>query len=534
MSMTGAPEPSKMLALQIPADASRPDWRLPLIGLGVMLAVLLLALRQTGLDMVSIWSRSPTFTHAFVVPPIVAWLIWRARARLRSLTPLPAPLALLFMALAASLWLLGELTRTVAASQLAFTAMLVLCVPLLLGWAVTRAYLFPLLFLFFAVPIGEFMTPTLMHWTAEVLVGALRLTGIPVYQEGQQLIIPSGRWAVVEACSGIRYLMATFMVGSLFAYLNYQSAKRRVIFMAVSLVMPVVANWIRAYIIVMLGHLSSNKIATGVDHLVYGWVFFGIVIMALFFVGARWAEEPPEEVSAGAVAASRSAAWTGGLGALMVAVGLATALWPMWFLHARVDRDTVAQVQLRLPEQLGGWTSTDEPPLRGYLPHFVNPRAEVNRTYRQGDAAVTVHVAYYRGGADDAKLVSSINQWVAGVTPQWHVLGERLQHAPIDGQDQAWREAVLLPQSGAVESTGRERLVVWRVYWLDDQLEARDIATRLRQAWVALQGRPDDGAAVHVMTTALDDAEARRVLAGFVRDNFRILQSSLEAARDVR
>ena len=40
--------------------------------------------------------------------------------------------------------------------------------------------------------------------------------------------------------------------------------------------LPVLANWVRAYIIVMLGHLSGNTIATGVDHLVYGWVFFGM------------------------------------------------------------------------------------------------------------------------------------------------------------------------------------------------------------------------------------------------------------------
>jgi hypothetical protein len=31
-----------------------------------------------------------------------------------------------------------------------------------------------------------------------------------------------------------------------------------------------------------------------VDHLIYGWVFFGIVIMIMFMIGARWSE--PEAV----------------------------------------------------------------------------------------------------------------------------------------------------------------------------------------------------------------------------------------------
>ena len=47
--------------------------------------------------------------------------------------------------------------------------------------------------------------------------------------------------------------------------------------------------------VVMIGHLSSNKLAVGVDHLIYGWIFFGVVIMAMFAIGARWSEQAPAE-----------------------------------------------------------------------------------------------------------------------------------------------------------------------------------------------------------------------------------------------
>ena len=88
--------------------------------------------------------------------------------------------------------------------------------------------------------------------------------------------------------------MASFMVGCLFAYLNYASWRRRLIFALVSLAVPIVANWLRAYMIVMLGHYSGNQLAVGADHLVYGWVFFGIVITVVFMVGARWSDPPRE------------------------------------------------------------------------------------------------------------------------------------------------------------------------------------------------------------------------------------------------
>jgi exosortase/archaeosortase family protein len=110
----------------------------------------------------------------------------------------------------------------------------------------------------------------------------LRASGIPVFREGNKIVIPSGAWLVVEACSGVRYLLASLMVGTLFAYLNYQSARRRWTFVALSILIPIVANWIRAYLIVMLGHLSGNKIAVGVDHLIYGWLFFGVIIASMY------------------------------------------------------------------------------------------------------------------------------------------------------------------------------------------------------------------------------------------------------------
>ena len=84
----------------------------------------------------------------------------------------------------------------------------------LLGTEVARRIAFPLGFLFFAVPFGDFLTPWLVDRTADFTVVALRATGIPVFREGTEFVIPTGSWSVVQACSGIRYLMASVMVVS--------------------------------------------------------------------------------------------------------------------------------------------------------------------------------------------------------------------------------------------------------------------------------------------------------------------------------
>ena len=174
--------------------------------------------------------------------------------------------------------------------QFAVMAMIPLSIWAIFGTATLRALAYPLAFLFFAVPFGEFLMPRLIDWTADFTVLAIRASGVPIFREGNSFLIPSGRWSVVEACSGLRYLIASVMVGVLFAYLSYRSAWRRALFILASIAVPIVANWLRAYMIVMLGHLSGNRIAVGVDHLIYGWIFFGLVMALLFLVGSRQRE----------------------------------------------------------------------------------------------------------------------------------------------------------------------------------------------------------------------------------------------------
>src|SRR5439155_6497987 len=93
---------------------------------------------------------------------------------------------------------------------------------------------------------------------------------------------------IVEGCSGVRYLIASFTVGVLFAYLSYHKLWKRLLFAAMSIIVPIIANGFRAYLIVMIAHLSDNKLAHGIDHFIYGWVFFGLVMLLLFWIGSFW------------------------------------------------------------------------------------------------------------------------------------------------------------------------------------------------------------------------------------------------------
>lgn len=518
----------------VAAPGCTASWRKAVPQVVIAIAAILLLYRDTALAMVTIWYRSETFTHAFVVPPIVAWLIWRKRAQLAALTPQPVRWVLLPMAAVVFVWLLGDLAAVNALTQLALVTLLVLTVPALLGLAVTRCILFALLFLFFAVPLGEFLMPQMMAWTADFTVLALRLSGIPVFREGLQFVIPSGNWSVVEACSGIRYLIASVTVGTLFAYLNYQSPRRRVAFVLVSLLVPIIANWLRAYLIVMLGHLSGNKLAVGADHLIYGWVFFGVVILLMFMIGARWSEPEPKPGPVGIepfaqqmgvpVAAGR---WSWGL--IGVMLGLVAA--PHGVLRALDHAKSAPLGALFAPATLAPHWRLSSSPVVAFEPAFSSPSVSTQGSYLKSDGkAVGLYLGYYRNQDYQRKLVSTDNALVRSKDPNWSQVTSGSRNLQLGTQQLSLRTAELRGLTQGVEATG-QRLVVWQIYWINGALTASDYLAKAYSAWFRLTGRGDDGAVIIVYTPKDQSEGAEARLQSFLSDNLTAIEALLTQTR---
>jgi exosortase A len=518
-------------AVLTPAAATSPPWRQSLAVLGVLLLALTLLYLDTARAMEGIWSRSETFAHAYLVAPISLWLVWRLRHRVAAMVPSPQPWVLLPMLLAASAWFVGDLAGVNALTQAMFVALLVLAVPAVLGLAVARELAFPLVYLFFMVPFGEFLLPVLMERTADFTVLAVALSGVPVYREGLNFVIPSGTWSVVEACSGVRYLIASFMVGSLFAYLNYTSTKRRLIFCAVSLALPVVANWLRAYFIVMLGHLSGNKLAVGVDHLIYGWAFFGVVITALFLIGARWTEPPASVLPAAAGQGplpppGRVPAW------LMAVLALALVAWPQALLRQMSQETTTAAAPVLTLPALAG-TQAPGADLPEFEPVFQGPSAVARRSYGVGARDVSVHVAYFRGQRYGRKLVTSENMLVKPGDSRWNATRRGGTVLDVDGQPIALRTAEVLG-AGTLGHGGRERLEVRQVYWVDGRFTASDHWAVAYGVWSRMAGLGDDGAMLTIFTEGGADEGTQELLDGFIRTHLGDLQRQLSATRAAR
>lgn len=506
------------------------SWRHALLAIALVEIAFVSLYHDTAWAMVAIWARSETFNHAFLVPPIVLWLIWERRAALARSLPRPAPRLTVPLAGLAFAWLLGELAAVNAVTQLAFVAMMVLAVPLVIGLRAARLIAFPLGFLFFAVPIGEFVMPMLMEWTATFTVFGLRASGIPVYQEGLHFVIPSGRWSVVEACSGVRYLIASITIGTLYAYLNYRSLKRRMIFVGISILVPLLANWLRAYMIVMLGHLSNNTIATGVDHLIYGWIFFGVVIMLMFAIGIRWREDEKDhfqeavKVGAGSLEFAKSTEFI--IAALMAIAILIAPRVALLVLNQQTSlHSPVLDAQSLV---VNGWKIDDEAQ-KDWIPAFANPTATMNATLYKDDHRVGVFIAWYRNQGFDRKLISSENVLVKNSDTTWALSGRGMRQTRVGGQEITVRNGQL--RSGSLSLGGEPlRLRVWHWYWIGGRFTTSDHLGKLWLALDRLVGHGDDSAAVFIHAPEDQPGGAEAALSVWLEESGDTLVTMLEQA----
>ncbi len=499
--------------------------------MGVLLAVVaclagVLALYwNTTVSMVSIWVRSETFTHGFIVIPVCLYFVWLRRQELSTIEPRPFFPALIGLAAAGALWLIGRLMISDVASQLGMVAMVPFAVWTVLGTRVARVLAFSLAFLFFAVPFGEFLVPVMMDRTADFTVWALSMSGVPVYRDGNFFMIPSGAWSVVEACSGLRYLIASLMIGCFYAYISYRSPRRRIAFIAASIVVPIIANWLRAYFIVMLAHLTNNKLATGVDHIIYGWIFFGVVMAFLFWLGSRWRDTPRDEPS-DSIAKNQEPALPRPprfSPAAIAATVLLAALWQPLYAHL-ADVAAPTPVSLRPAAAAGGWV--EAPRFTDWQPDLVAPAAELQQTFAKGGSPVGLYIAFYRHQTQETKAITTRNTLVRTRNKDWRPVASETISVNMDGGNFTTRAAVI--------SGRNQRLAAWQWYWVDGHVTTSDYIAKLLEAFALLRGHGDSVAWVVVYTaTDTDEIHVRELLRKFTADMHGSIESTLaEAARE--
>jgi len=433
----------------------------------IALAVLAAIFWREASGAVAVWMQSPTFNHGFLILPIVLYMMWTRRDGVAALPHKPAAWAALLILPLSFLWLITAIASILEAQQFVVIAILQVMLVTILGWPAYRRFAAPFLYLFFLVPSGAELVPALQQVTAHFAVIALKLIGVPVFANGAVIEVPAGTFAVAEACAGLRFLVATIAFGVFYAAQIYRGLPKRIVFIGLCIVIPIIANGLRVFGIIWAAQLLGSATAAVADHLIYGWVFFSLVLVLLVFAGRPFADDdaPAQPTTSAATDAhAPSTARILGAGAF---AAIAAALFPaIWFL---LGERSAAAIPATPPAISPPWQRTADD--SGWKPVLVAPARIFSATYADGDSKIYSTIALYPARGETNNLVRSNNR--IAEEKDWKLNSSRVETLEIGGR--------AVPVAVTTISGGYRKLTVWSFYVVDGSTETSIWSVKLRQ-----------------------------------------------------
>ena len=484
------------------AGTDAPAWRAHLVALAIAATAILLLFARDAAGMARIWWTSATFNHCLLIVPILVWLVRQRLPELKALVPSAWAPGLALVGAGALAWLLGEAGSVSLLRHLGLVLMLQGLVVAILGKAVALGLAFPLLYAWFLVPFGEELVPPMQKVTAAMSMALLGLAGVPAHLEGIFISTPTGLFRVAEACSGVRFLVAMAALAALVANLCFRSWRRRAAFVAAAMAIPIAANGVRAFATIWVAHLTDNEVAVGFDHIVYGWLFFGLVIALILAAGWPYFDRKPAEPwfdpadlqPPGAAPGPPARAVQAAAAALMLA-----AAAPAWSSLVAAA-GTRAVPPIVLPD-VAGWTRL--PAGTEWRPHYTGADRIALGRYRgpAGQEVDLAIVAFAR--QEEGRELVGYGQGAADEDGAW-----------------SWTADTAPPPGGKAErigSHGRVREVA-SFYRVGDTLTGSAARVKLETVRVRLVGGPQRAVALLVAAPApADGLSPRPAVDSFLR-----------------
>jgi exosortase A len=495
-----------------PVGARDRAWRIHGAALSALVLLILLAFRHDVAEMVTVWWIYPTYSHAFLIVPISLWLVWEKRAQLRQIQPVVEPHGLWALPVMLFVWWMGDLSTINELKQFAIVGMVIASIFAMLGRQVFKVIWFPVLYLFFMVPTGQYLVAPMQRFATKFTDLGLTLLRIPHYTHGTFIDVSNGLFEVAEACAGLRFMIATVALGVIFAYISFRKWYKIALFMLSCVIIPLIGNGLRVLGIIVLAHYTNNRYGAGADHVVYGWGFNIAILLVLFLIGSFFRDPISDRTSPAAISPG-SDSLTRTCAVFVASVVLIFSL-PAYSSWHETQTQAADVSGLTNPLIVPGWRSVQ--PIGDWAPDYSRMAARLTLSIVPDGSTATVpvdlYIAYYADARTGHELTAHIDHlWNAKTMT---LLMSRRVGAQLQGRSLQMQEMIV--------TSPVARRVIWSTYWIDGRFTASSFETKLLQVPAALSGH--EGQAIVAVSTIVDTTE---------KDARQRLRAALLALRDL-
>ena len=255
----------------------------------VLLLVAVAAYFQTWLDLWPLWERkNATYTHGTLIVLIALWLVWRGRSLLPDPpASRPSVLALVLLGMLSFAWLLAARANILIAYALLWPVLAFVLLWAGSGWKAARLLAFPLGFLYFAIPVWDYLEPALQALSAAIVSALIGIAGTQASVDGPHILLPGRTIYIALTCSGAHFLSVSLAMGALAGELRDDRWPTRLLILCVAGTLSIAFNSLRILMIV-LAYLHDdlrNGLET-IGHLTFGWWVFAIDLL-VFYLALR-------------------------------------------------------------------------------------------------------------------------------------------------------------------------------------------------------------------------------------------------------
>ena len=491
------------------------------LGFSALLATVLLGYLYTDslAFLFNHWIGSEDYSHGMFVPAISLFLIWQARHRIAVAGIDNSWWGLAVISAGLVLYGIGELATLYVLQHVSLWMVIVGLVIALIGIRGARAIAFPLSYLLTSIPLPVFLYASLSSqlqlWSSALGVGCLQLVGVTAFREGNVIDLGPIQLQVVEACSGIRYLLPLTSLALLCAYLFKDRIWKRVVLVLSSIPISILVNGFRIGMIGVLVEWYGQGTAEGFYHLFEGWVLFmaslGLLILEMLVlasIGSKgdqssflsrftWTDRSPSTLAS--VSASPHASNLQPLTshrlfpgpaylcsvALLVLVAFASTLM--------VQREEVAPPRamfIDFPMKLDGWLGTSLTLEKQYI-DALRFDDYVLADYRFGDGQpVNLYAAYYRSQRKGQSAHSPQSCLPGG---GWEISSIRSMDLPATSR----MVRSLHVNRALIQKDSQKQIVL---YWFKqrERILSNEYLVKVYLFWDALSRGRTDGALVRI------------------------------------
>jgi EpsI family protein len=445
--------------------------------------------------------------HGYLVLAASLWIAavaWRANPP-KSLRPAwwaLVPLAALVALIGLLELLLINNTRLVLLPPLVLAA-----IALVFGYEPAKRLFWPTAFLYFALPQWNVINGLLQALTTAVVTALVRVTQVPAFVEGNFVHLPSGVFEIASGCSGLNYLQTGTALAAFYALLYLRDWRHGLVLLAVGALAALASNWIRVYILILVGHLSDmQNYLIAREHHTFGWLLFLVAMSPVLFFALRLENrEARQDRPPDAEPATRRPILPSVVSYRIVAAAVTAAAVLLLPRTMTPGAAPSASASTALPASL----DASEPRIASdgdWQPSFINAQ-EDRASFGGASPAVDVYRAVYPQQDSEHRLIQ----------PSQDFLGrgfELIEQQQRDLQLEAGGTLKITEYRGVLR--GRPRLV-WAWYWVAGIPVASTLDAKLAEIRGLLQGR-HDGVAVALAAQCVPDCDAARDrLAAFTR-----------------